>query len=506
METALPVSPSYEEYLSLAERRDGPVIVPLCGEIPLPRASPPVIYERLCTGQGFLLESMEGGERTARYSVIGIDPVLSLSFGDEETIAGDERYVSVVGSPEGATPLEKMRSVLKRFSPLPTAVPRYACGFVGYFAYDLVHDLYPQVERRGSGEHGSPAVRCMLARDAIVFDHLQGKVSIVSGTLLTGDADPAAVYRESLERIEHLAAAIAASDDFSPVASGPAAPAAGADPVFSSSMTPDEYGAAVLAVKEEIVAGEIFQGVVSRRIDCPYPGDPFAIYAALRAMNPGPYMYYLDFGETRIAGASPEMLVRVEKGTVTTVPIAGTRPRGRTPEEDERLGRELLADEKERAEHTMLVDLARNDLGRVCKYGSVRLSAFMDVEKYSHVQHIVSVVEGALDGRYDCFDAFASCFPAGTVSGAPKIRAMQIIEAVEPSPRGVYAGAVGYAGFDGSLECAIAIRTVVVENGTASVQVGAGIVADSVPENEWEETENKARAMLRAIEIGRQSP
>jgi anthranilate synthase component 1 len=257
---------------------------------------------------------------------------------------------------------------------------------------------------------------------------------------------------------------------------------------------------------EEIAAGEIFQGVVSRRIDCDYPADPFAIYTALRAMNPGPYMYYLDFGGMQIAGASPEMLVRVEKGIVTTVPIAGTRPRGQTPEEDERLGRELLADEKERAEHTMLVDLARNDLGRVCRYGSVRPVSFMDVEKYSHVQHIVSVVQGTLDDRYDCFDAFASCFPAGTVSGAPKIRAMQIIEAVEPSPRGVYAGAVGYAGVDGSLECAIAIRTVVVQAGTASVQVGAGIVADSVPEKEWEETENKARAMLRAIEIGRQSP
>ncbi|MDK2973818.1 MAG: anthranilate synthase component [Methanofollis sp.] len=503
METVLSITPSHEEYSALAERRDGPLIVPFCREIPTPLASPPRLYAGLCKGQGFLLESMEGSERTARYSVIGIDPVLSLSFGEEDTICGDERYVSVVRSPEGATPLEKMRSILKRFSPLPIPVPRYACSFVGYFAYDLVHDLYPQVERSRAGDPRPPAVRSMLARDCVVFDHQAGKVSIVSAALLTDGSDPADVYRESMARIEQIAAKLAAPDD---PPSLPIVPEPGVGTVFSSSMTPDEYGAAVLRVKEEIAAGEIFQGVVSRRIECAYPGDPFAIYTALRAMNPGPYMYYLDFGDVRIAGASPEMLVRVEKGTVTTVPIAGTRPRGGTPEEDERLGRELLADEKERAEHTMLVDLARNDLGRVCRYGSVRLAGFMDVEKYSHVQHLVSVVEGALDDRCDCFDAFSSCFPAGTVSGAPKIRAMQIIEAVEPTSRGIYAGAVGSVGFDRSLECAIAIRTVVVEGGVASVQAGAGIVADSVPENEWEETENKALAMLRAIEIGRRSP
>jgi anthranilate synthase component 1 len=235
-------------------------------------------------------------------------------------------------------------------------------------------------------------------------------------------------------------------------------------------------------------------------MECAVNNDPFAIYAALREINPSPYMYYLDFGDEQVIGASPEMLVRVERRRVTTVPIAGTRPRGRDAREDAQLARELLADPKERAEHTMLVDLARNDLGRVCRFGSVDVEEFMGIEKFSHVQHIVSTVNGMLKDNLDCYDAFKSCFPAGTVSGAPKIRAMQIIKEEELQNRGLYAGAVGYIGFDRNLEFAIAIRTVIVRNGRAYVQVGAGIVADSVPENEWKETENKASAMLRAIE------
>lgn len=257
---------------------------------------------------------------------------------------------------------------------------------------------------------------------------------------------------------------------------------------------------AVDRVKDHIVAGDIFQAVLSRRMECRITDDPFAVYAALREINPSPYMYYLDFGDERVIGASPEMLVRVEKRRVTTVPIAGTRPRGKNREEDEQFARDLLNDTKERAEHTMLVDLARNDVGRVCRFGSVEVSEFMSIEKFSHVQHIVSTVNGTLRDNLDCYDASRSCFPAGTVSGAPKIRAMQIIDEQEASPRGLYAGAVGYVGFDRNLDFAIAIRTIVVRGKTAYVQVGAGIVADSVPVNEWKETENKAAAMIRAIE------
>jgi anthranilate synthase component 1 len=253
-------------------------------------------------------------------------------------------------------------------------------------------------------------------------------------------------------------------------------------------------------IKEHIAAGDIFQAVISRRLECEVSCDPFAIYATLRQINPSPYMYYLDFGDENVIGASPEMLVRVERRRVTTVPIAGTRPRGRSPGEDERLARELLQDQKELAEHTMLVDLARNDLGRVCRFGSVAVDGFLGIEKFSHVQHIVSTVTGVLKDNLDCYDALRSCFPAGTVSGAPKIRAMQIIGEEEPVGRGIYAGAVGYIGFDKNLEFAIAIRTVIMRANRASVQVGAGIVADSVPENEWAETESKAAAMVRAIE------
>jgi anthranilate synthase component 1 len=268
----------------------------------------------------------------------------------------------------------------------------------------------------------------------------------------------------------------------------------------SPSVSKDVFHDAVERVKEHIAAGDIFQAVISRRMEFPLTGDPFGLYAALREINPSPYMYYLDFGDEKVIGASPEMLVRVEKRRVTTVPIAGTRPRGSTKAEDDRFAEDLLADRKERAEHTMLVDLARNDLGRVCRFGSVDVTEFMGIEKFSHVQHIVSTVSGILRDNLDCYDAFRSCFPAGTVSGAPKIRAMQIIGEQETCPRGLYAGAVGYIGFDRNLDFAIAIRTIQIRNGFASVQVGAGIVADSVPENEWKETENKAAAMLRAIE------
>jgi anthranilate synthase component I len=269
----------------------------------------------------------------------------------------------------------------------------------------------------------------------------------------------------------------------------------------SEIMSKEAFLQAVTRVKEYISAGDIFQAVLSRNIEVDFTQDPFSLYRALRDINPSPYMYYLDFGNLQVIGASPEMLVRVEKRKVTTVPIAGTRLRGTTPEEDEELAHELLADEKERAEHTMLVDLARNDVGRVCKFGSVRVEDFMNIERFSHVQHIVSTVHGSLQDNLDGFEALKSCFPAGTVSGAPKIRAMQIIDEVEPDQRGLYAGAVGYMGFDRNLEFAITIRTIIAHNRKASVRVGAGIVADSVPENEWLETENKARAMVKAIEL-----
>jgi anthranilate synthase component 1 len=343
--------------------------------------------------------------------------------------------------------------------------------------------------------------RFMFTKDCIVFDHAERKLFIFSSPFLTYDSSLKAEYEQSFLKIQELRNHIAILASGKRVAAVQKHEGDTKKKVeYIPSVAQDTFEGSVRRIKEYIAAGDIFQSVLSRRMECEINSDPFAIYEALREINPSSYMYYLDFGDEQVIGASPEMLVRVEKRRVTTVPIAGTRPRGCDARDDAQLAEDLLADPKERAEHTMLVDLARNDLGRVCRFGTVEVEEFMGIEKFSHVQHIVSTVSGMLMDNLDCFDAFKSCFPAGTVSGAPKLRAMQIIDEQESQNRGIYAGAVGYIGFDRNLEFAIAIRTVIVRNGRAYVQVGAGIVADSIPKNEWKETESKASAMLRAIE------
>ena len=458
-------------------------------------------------GTGFLLESMEGSEKIARYSYIGIDPVCTITLGCTADIEGDKTFTAIVREPEGENPVDRIRSILARFNYLNLKAPRFFGGMVGYFSYDIVHALFRQVKRKEQDAiRDGPDARFMLTKDCIVFDHLEQKLLIFSSPFLTYDSNPVAEYRRCAAHIAELAGQVIAlspqekkPDGFFPVTVHPHFD-------YTDNTGKDTFEESVNRIKEHIVAGDIFQAVLSRRMECPVGHDPFPIYTALRGINPSPYMYYLDFGDEQVIGASPEMLVRVEKRRVTTVPIAGTRPRGKTLKEDKRLAQDLLEDKKERAEHTMLVDLARNDVGRVCKFGSVEVSEFMGIEKFSHVQHIVSTVHGTLMDHLDCYDALKSCFPAGTVSGAPKIRAMQIIGETEPDSRGLYAGAVGYIGFDRNLEFAIAIRTVSVRDGRASVQVGAGIVADSVPENEWNETESKAAAMMRAIERAGVSP
>jgi anthranilate synthase component 1 len=379
--------------------------------------------------------------------------------------------------------------------------PRFFGGMVGYFAYDCVYSLFEKIRHEKphrAGDGGDVADACfMFTKDCIVIDHRDQKLFIFSSPFLTYDSDAETEYRRCVERIRALADTVAALPQSSRH-NQECEPSAGIP--FTSRGSQEAFERSVLRIKEHIVAGDIFQAVLSRKMECRITSDPFSVYMALRKINPSPYMYYLDFGDEKVIGASPEMLVRVEKRRVTTVPIAGTRPRGRTRSEDEQLACDLLSDAKERAEHTMLVDLARNDLGKVCRFGSIEVGDFMNIEKFSHVQHIVSTVNGILRDNLDCYDAFKSCFPAGTVSGAPKLRAMQIIGEQEQVPRGLYAGAVGYIGFDRNLDFAIAIRTVVVRNGIASVQVGAGIVADSIPSAEFSETENKAAAMIRAIE------
>ncbi|AGB03866.1 anthranilate synthase component I [Methanoregula formicica] len=491
-----------DEFITAVKTQPKPLIIPLCAELPLPDISPLVLYEGTTTGCGFLLESMEGSEKLARYSFIGIEPEMIVTVQDTVEIAGNEPFTSIAQDPDGTNPVDRIQSILSRFHYMNVKAPRFFGGMVGYFAYDCVYSLFDNVKRTTKKATGLPDsyhdARFMLTKDCIVIDHRDKRMYLFSSPFLTYDSDLRMEYEQCTRKIQALADRIAG---LVPRQSGVFPPSTKVTPSsFGTSVSQQTFEQAVTDVKSHIVAGDIFQAVLSRRLDFPVPDDPFAVYAALREINPSPYMYYLDFGEEKIIGASPEMLVRVERRQVTTVPIAGTRPRGRTAEEDTRLEKELLMDKKERAEHTMLVDLARNDLGRVCRFGSVQVSEFMGIEKFSHVQHIVSTVSGTLRDNLDCYDAFKSCFPAGTVSGAPKIRAMQIIDEQEPEKRGLYAGAVGYIGFDRNLDFAIAIRTIQVINGRAYVQVGAGIVADSVPENEWKETENKAAAMIRAIE------
>jgi anthranilate synthase component 1 len=493
------------EYLTAVANQPKPLIIPLCAELPLPDISPLDVYKDTCDGCGFILESMEGSEKIARYSYIGIDPVCVVSIGNSVDISGKEPFVSIVQEPEGSTPVDKIKSILSRFNYVNVRAPRFFGGMVGYFAYDCVYSLFDKVGKRHpdrSCKENSEIhdASFMLTKDCIVFDHSEQKLFIFSSPFLTYDSDLEDEYKRSIARIRSLSERITSLNHLKPDARR-VEPGLVSLPKYTQSVSQEDFERSVERVREHIAAGDIFQAVISRRLESDLHCDPFAIYTALRKINPSPYMYYLDLGDEKVIGASPEMLVRVEKRRVTTVPIAGTRPRGKNPEEDESLAQDLLQDTKELAEHTMLVDLARNDLGRVCRFGSVEVSEFMGIEKFSHVQHIVSTVNGVLKDNLDCYDAFRSCFPAGTVSGAPKIRAMQIIDEQEPENRGLYAGAVGYIGFDRNLEFAIAIRTVIVKNDRVFIQVGAGIVADSVPANEFLETENKAAAMLRAMDL-----
>lgn len=497
-----------QEYLTTVRDQPKPLIIPLCAEMPLPAVSPLEVYTSIRKGSGFLLESMEGSEKIARYSFIGIDPEFVITIGKTMEIKGNEPFTAIAKDPAGNTAVEQVRTILSRFCYLNVKAPRFFGGMVGYFAYDCVFSLFEKVRatransRASTGESspGENSARFMFTKDCIVFDHAERKLYIFSSPFLTYESDLESEYHKSCSKILALREyiAILGSDNRERIPQNE-------DPnkktgEYFTTVSKEKFEDSVKRIKQHIAAGDIFQAVLSRSIECAVNSDPFLIYGALRKINPSPYMYYLDFGDEQVIGASPEMLVRVEKRQVTTVPIAGTRPRGHDPGKDAEFARELLADPKERAEHTMLVDLARNDLGRVCRFGTVEVEEFMGIEKFSHVQHIVSTVRGTLQDNLDCYDAFKSCFPAGTVSGAPKIRAMQIIDEEESRNRGIYAGAVGYIGFDRNLEFAIAIRTVIVRNGRAHIQVGAGIVADSVPENEWRETDSKASAMLRAIE------
>jgi len=442
----------------------------------------------------FLLESADQGRRVGRWSFIGFRPrgVLRWTLAD-----GGDPYALA------AEQVSRWRQ-----APIPGAdAPPFTGGAVGFFGYDLVRTVEPLGDPPGVREHGPgadplqlPDMALMLSDALVVFDHLKHTVTILANADLRSQPDVERAYEAAEATIGEVRRALAGPVPRGEQA-GAAAPVAREMPTFESNMARRQFEGMVERIVRYIHAGDAFQVVPSQRWSAAVPVEAFSIYRGLRAVNPSPYMYYLDFGEFQVAGASPEPLLTVTGRHVSTKPIAGTRPRGASPEEDRRIAAELLLDEKERAEHVMLVDLGRNDLGRVCEYGSVHVDELMEIEYYSHVMHIVSSVSGTLREGVGAMDALRSVLPAGTLSGAPKVRAMQIIDELEPVKRGGYGGAVGYLSYAGDLDTAIHIRTVVVKDGVAHVQAGGGTVADAKPEYEYEESVAKTRAVLRAVEL-----
>ena len=438
----------------------------------------------------YLLESVQGGERFGRYSFIGLSaPTRIAAYGRNVMVLTGNR---IAERRDDCDPLAFVGEFMARFRLAPRAgLPRFCGGLVGSFGYDTVRYIEPKLaQAQKPDELGTPDILLLLSEEIAVVDNLSGKLTLV----VYAEPGVPGAYKRAQARLKELLARLR-----EPVAipeERPATPQAA-----TSSFGEEPFKQAVARAKRYIVDGDIMQVVLSQRMSKPYAATPLALYRALRTLNPSPYMFYFDFEDFHVVGASPEILVRLEDGNVTLRPIAGTRKRGKTVEEDDALAAELLADEKERAEHLMLLDLGRNDVGRVAQTGSVKVTEQFVIERYSHVMHIVSNVEGRLKPELDALAVLRATFPAGTVSGAPKVRAMEIIDELEPVKRGIYAGAVGYLGFNGDMDLAIAIRTAVLKDGRIHVQAGAGIVADSNPDSEWEETRNKARALLRAAEM-----
>jgi anthranilate synthase component 1 len=474
--------------------------VPIYREIMADTETPVSAYLKIKTnGPAFVLESIEGGERLARYSFIGAAPLMDITLNNGVMTLVDDRSVREIPYEDPLTALEGLLGNYRSDVMPGLPLPRFLGGAVGYLSYEAVQRFEPRVGEAPGRGLDMPESRFMLVDSLLVFDHLERTIKAVSHVHLDRGQPFEQAYLEAAARVDSLVEQLRAPMPVLPKG-GPPNDIPAADRCRPNT-TPERYREIVERAKEYISAGDIFQVVLAQRVDLPTPAHPFTIYRALRRVNPSPYMFYLDFVDHQIVGASPELLVRLENGVVTNHPIAGTAPRGETPEQDQRLAEELLANEKERAEHVMLVDLGRNDVGRVVKAGTVRIPRFMEIERYSHVMHIVSNVEGDIVDGMCGTDALRACFPAGTVSGAPKVRAMEIIAELETDRRGPYAGAAGYFDFAGGMDTAIALRTLVVKNGVASMQAGGGIVADSTPDGEYAESYHKMRALLRAIEL-----
>jgi anthranilate synthase component 1 len=492
--------PSREDFCAKARdaravsRRD--VLVPVYREILADLETPVSAFLKLTARDGdhaFLLESVTGGEQIARYSYMGVRPAGVISTKGRSIRRQVPGQPEAVGElPPGQDPLDVLKAELTERAYVPIeGWERFSGGAVGFLGYDVVR-FFEKLPDNTLDDRDLPDCAFMVTGIIVIFDHVQHKIRILANVPYVG-GDPNEAYDRGISEIEEAVATL--RQPLPPPTEQPGGPPG---EVVCNFSRPD-FERAVLAAKEYIAAGDCIQVVLSQRFATRISADAFTVYRALRSVSPAPYMFYLAFDDLKIVGASPEILVSEDRGEVLTRPLAGTRPRGATPEEDAALERELLADEKERAEHIMLVDLARNDIGRVCSYGSVRADELLFVDRWSHVMHIVSNVRGTLMPGKDQFDLLRATFPAGTLSGAPKIRAMEIIDELEPTRRGPYGGAIGYFSYSGSMDTAITIRTAVIHGDTAYVQVGAGIVADSVPSREYEETQHKARGALLAI-------
>lgn len=497
--------PSLGTYVSLAREY---TLIPVYREVLADLETPISVFLKLCQEEAgaFLLESVEGGEKVARYSFLGCRPLLTLANRDgvSHVLAGDTAsQYRTVGQVTGAAeaerlegdPLSHLREVLQRYKVYqPQGVPRFFGGAVGYMGYDAVRN-YERLSDAPEDDLHLPDALFMIPELIVAFDHLRHKLLLIANT--QPGAEPEVEYRRAQALLDGAVARLRG-----PVPVPPGVPLGRPRPLtVTANQTPEQFHAAVERAKEYIRSGDAFQVVVSQRLQTSVRSRPMDIYRVLRTVNPSPYMFYVTFGDLKIIGSSPELLIRVEDGVAESRPIAGTRPRGKSEAEDATLESELLADEKERAEHVMLVDLGRNDLGRVCQYGSVQVRQMMRVERYSHVMHLVSDLAGQVAPGKDAFDVLSACFPAGTLSGAPKVRAMQIIDELEPTRRNLYGGAIGYFGWGGSMDTCIAIRTMLMQGDKVYIQAGAGIVADSDPEKEYQESLNKARALLRSIEL-----
>ena len=483
------IYPGIEEFRRLSEKGN---LIPVYKEILADTYTPVTAFLKLGGTPSFLLESVEGGEKWARYSFLGARPakIIKGRGNTVEVIEGNRSQQFF----ETDNPMALIKKEISAYRPVEVkGLPRFFGGLVGYIGYDMVKFFEPVKQREKTGL-GLPDFFFMLTDTMLIFDSFEQKIKVVSNAHInTKDVDE--TYQQAIEKIDdiisRLRTPLVTSDSGHLDSSGEVV----------SNMPKEEFLKGVEKSKEYVMSGDIVQVVLSQRFERNTAVDPFNIYRALRVINPSPYMYYLDIGEAKIVGSSPEILVRVENGKIVLRPIAGTRKRGATETLDKALEEELKNDPKEIAEHVMLVDLGRNDVGKVAQTGSVKVTELMKVERYSHVMHLVSNVEGDLKQGLDAFDVLASCFPAGTVSGAPKVRAMEIIEEIEPDRRGPYAGSVGYLSYSGNMDTCITIRTLIIKDGKVYVQAGAGIVADSEPEKEYMETINKAKGMMKAVDM-----